>query len=217
MGRIRRPFLRVEEELSPKLFVVATEGRYTEPIYFEALSEELDHTKVHLEVLTKDNNNSSPRAVLEQLNAFAENYSLDEEDELWMVIDRDYQAWSEKMIKEVAQICHQKAGYFLALSNPCFELWLILHLVDVTTLAPKIQELLFQNKKVSSNKTYSKKMLADYLGGFKEADYPAQKLIPNVQDAIERAKKLDLHPNHRWPDYLSSRLDLLLESLLNFD
>lgn len=68
MGRIRRPFLRVEEELSPKLFVVATEGRYTEPIYFEALSEELDHTKVHLEVLTKDNNNSSPRAVLEQLN-----------------------------------------------------------------------------------------------------------------------------------------------------
>lgn len=48
--------------------MVATEGRYTEPIYFEALSEELDHTKVHLEVLTKDNNNSSPRAVLEQLN-----------------------------------------------------------------------------------------------------------------------------------------------------
>lgn len=39
MGRIKRDFKRPENKRSAKLIVIATEGRKTERIYFEALAE----------------------------------------------------------------------------------------------------------------------------------------------------------------------------------
>ena len=47
------------------------------------------------------------------------------------------------MIKAVAQICHQKKGYYLAVSNPAFELWLLLHLIDCSQLTPQEKADLF--------------------------------------------------------------------------
>ncbi|WP_422451131.1 MULTISPECIES: RloB domain-containing protein [unclassified Endozoicomonas] len=55
-------------------------------------------------------------------------------DELCLVIDRDQQAWEEKAISEIAKACDQKQ-YLLALSNPAFDLWLLLHHLDVYALA----------------------------------------------------------------------------------
>ena len=55
-------------------------------------------------------------------------------DELCLVIDRDKQSWTEATISEVAQFCHAKQ-YILALSNPCFELWLLIHHYDVMLLS----------------------------------------------------------------------------------
>lgn len=151
-------------------------------------------------------NNSSPEVVLAQLDNFSAEYNLDEEDELWMVIDRDFQSWTIKMIREVAQKCHQKKGYFLGLSNPAFELWLLLHLVDVTTLSEQEKETLLANRKVSLDKTYSKKLLSDLLDGFNEANYDPMQFVLHVEEAIQRAKAIDRYPRRRWPDYLATRL-----------
>ncbi len=114
---------------------------------FSGLTSYLKNPKVHVEVIKKLDDNSSPDIVLGQLNEFAEEYNLDEKDELWMVIDRDYQSWTEKTIKLIAQKCHQNKGYFLALSNPAFELWLLLHFIDCSTLCDTEKKLLFDNKK----------------------------------------------------------------------
>ena len=215
MGRVRRDFVRPESKRSAKLIVIATEGRKTERIYFEALAETFDSSKVHVEVIEKLDDNSSPEVVLGQLNAFAAEYNLDDEDELWMVIDRDYQSWEIEMIRSVAQICHQKKGYYLALSNPAFELWLLLHLVDCTKLSQNEKDNLFRNAKVSTSKTYSKKMLSDLLGGFKESKYDPYPLISNVDDAIQNAIKLDVNPRTRWPDYLGTRVYKLVQNILS--
>lgn len=215
MGRIKRNFKRPENKRSAKLIVIATEGRKTERIYFEGLAENFDSTKIHVEVIEKLDNNSSPDKVLEQLNAFSEEYSLDDKDELWMVIDRDYQSWEIEMIKSVAQICHQKKGYFLAVSNPAFELWLLLHLIDCTQLSVNEKEDLFQNAKVNRSKTYSKKMIADFLGGFNEAKYDASLFTPQVLEAIKNAIKLDSNPRTRWPNYLGTRVYKLVQNILS--
>jgi hypothetical protein len=215
MGRIKRDFKRPENKRSAKLIVIATEGRKTERIYFEALAENFDSTKVHVEVIEKLDDNSSPDKVLEQLNSFAKEYNLDEEDELWMVIDRDYQSWETEMIKSVAQICHQKRGYYLAVSNPAFELWLLLHLIDCTQLSQQEKIDLFRNAKVNRGKTYSKKMISDILGGFNEAKYDASKFVPNVKDAIKYAIKLDVNPRTRWPDYLGTRVYKLVQNIIS--
>jgi hypothetical protein len=215
MGRIKRNFKRPENKRSAKLIVIATEGRKTERIYFEGLAENFDSTKIHVEIIEKLDDNSSPDVVLKQLNEFAEEYNLDDDDELWMVIDRDFKSWEIDMIKSVAQICHQKKGYYLALSNPAFELWLLLHLVDCTTLTAKQKEDLFKNAKVSRGKTYSKKMMADLLGGFNEAKYDASKFIPNVEVAITNAIKLDINPRTRWPNYLGTRVYRLVQNIIS--
>lgn len=215
MGRVKRNFKRPENKRSAKLIIIATEGRKTERIYFEALAENFDSTKVHVEVIEKLDDNSSPDVVLEQLNSFADEYNLDEDDELWMVIDRDYQSWEIEMIKSVAQICHQKRGYYLALSNPAFELWLLLHLVDCSGLSQKEREDLFRNAKVSRSKTYSKKMLSDLLDGFNEANYDAEQFIPTVEEAIKNAIKLDINPRTRWPNYLGTRVYRLVQNIIS--
>lgn len=215
MGRVKRNFQRPENKRTAKLIVIATEGRVTERIYFEALAENFDSTKVHVEVIEKLDDNSSPDAVLEQLNSFADEFNLDEDDELWMVIDRDYQSWEIGMIKSVAQICHQKRGYYLAISNPAFELWLLLHLVDCSELREQEREDLFKNAKVTQNKTYSKKMLSEILDGFNEAKYDAQKFIPSVDKAIKNSIKLDITPRTRWPNYLATRVYKLAQNIIS--
>jgi hypothetical protein len=215
MGRIKRNFKRPESKRSAKLIVIATEGRKTERIYFEALAENFDSTKVHVEVIEKLNDNSSPDVVLEQLNSFADEFNLDENDELWMVIDRDYQSWEIEMIKSVAQICHQKRGYYLAVSNPAFELWLLLHLIDCSELTQQEKDDLFRNAKVTRNKTYSKKMLSDLLGGFNEAKYDADNFVPKVEEAIKNAITLDVNPRTRWPNYLATRVYKLVQNIIS--
>ncbi|NOX45473.1 MAG: RloB domain-containing protein [Chlorobi bacterium] len=215
MGRVKREFNRPENKRSAKLIVIATEGRKTERVYFEGLAESFDSTKVHVEVIEKLDNNSSPENVLGQLNAFKGEYNLDENDELWMVIDRVYQSWEAEIIRSVAQICHQKKGYFLAVSNPAFELWLLLHFIDCTKLSKLVKEDLYRNAKVSRSKTYSKKMLSDLLGGFNEAKYNAFLFVENVQDAIDNAIRLDSNPRTRWPNYLGTRVYKLAQNILS--
>ena len=133
MARERRDFIRPANKRDATLYIIATEGEKTEPKYFNALvsKEYFYNTKIHIEILTMDYGNS-PRQVINRLNTFKKKYNLNKSDELWLVIDRDYQSWNESEISEIAQQCLQK-GYFLGLSNPCFELWLLLHLEDISS------------------------------------------------------------------------------------
>ena len=66
--------------------------------------------------------------------ASASEYNLQERDQLWLLMDRDLQSWKPAMISAIAQQCQSK-GYFLAVSPPCFEIWLLLHFEDVPNQA----------------------------------------------------------------------------------
>jgi hypothetical protein len=206
MGRIKQPFVREEGKKDARLIIIATEGRKTERIYFEALAQEYDTPAVHIEIIKRENDNSSPEQVMQSLNEFAVKYELDENDELWMVIDRDYQSWEPKSIKQVAQLCHQKKGFNLALSNPAFEIWLLLHVKDINEYSEPDKKKLFENKKVTAKKTALKKELSKILIGFDETSYNPEKFIPYVETAIARAKALDTNPKARWQDYLGTRV-----------
>ena len=130
MARERRSFKRPSKFRDARLFVIATEGARTEVDYFSGLRLRLNNSRVHLEVLERQEaGESSPAHVIQMLNDFAE-YELLRDDELWLVIDRDGRSWKTQMFAGVARACQQK-GYFLAASNPCFELWLLLHFEDV--------------------------------------------------------------------------------------
>ena len=200
-----------------RIIVIASEGKDTERIYFQALASEHANPRVHVHILERgedEQNNSSPEHVLKQLNDYKRDYSLEEDDELWLVIDKD--RWTEAMLSHVAAECAQNDFMHMALSNPCFELWLLLHLVDATSLTSEEQEQWMKNDR-SSRRTdpYLKVRLRQAMGSYNESNYDAQILIPHVEIAIERARVLDDNPADRWPQTLGTRVCQLAESVIN--
>lgn len=200
-----------------RLIVIASEGKDTERIYFKALAKEYTNPRVHVHILERsvdEQNNSSPEYVLKQLNDYKSQYELEADDELWLVVDKD--RWTEAMLSRVATECSQEVAMHMALSNPCFELWLLLHIEDAALLTPEEQMLWMENRRKSKNADpYLKVRLRQKMGSYYESSYDALSLIAHVEDAIERARALDENPNDRWPQTLGTRVYLLAESVMN--
>lgn len=200
-----------------RLIVIASEGKATERIYFKALAKEYTNPRVHVHILERsvdEQNNSSPEHVLKQLNDYKNQYELEADDELWLVADKD--RWTEAMLSRVATECSQEVAMHMALSNPCFELWLLLHIEDAASLPPEEQKQWMENRRKSKNADpYLKVRLRKNMGAYHESSYDALALIAHVEDAIERARALDKNPNDRWPQTLGTRVYLLAESVMN--
>lgn len=215
--RRRNSFVRREAFRDARLIVIASEGKDTERIYFNALAKEYANPRVHVRILERrddEKNNSSPKHVLEQLKDYKSQYYLEEDDELWLVVDKDH--WTDGMLSQVATVCTQDVSMRMALSNPCFEVWLLLHLEDVTSLTSEERKLWMENSRKSRNADpYLKVRMRQDMGSYHESDYDAKALIEHVETAIGRAILLDNNPDDRWPQTLGTRVYLLAESVMN--
>ena len=167
-----------------RLFLVGVEGEVTEPLYFDGLQRHgVFRSGVHVQVLPTERGESAPSAVVDRVDAARS--AIDgwrDMDACWVVIDRD--RWKDKMLAEVATLCAQK-DYGLALSNPCFELWLALHHADVEARTTK-DELVSLLK---THTTYANDKRID----------PTAFTRAHVESAIERADALDSAKHERWP------------------
>lgn len=147
-----------------KMFLLAYEGNETEPTYFEALKEDyrFNHEIIEIVSLRRDpkDTRSAPKYVFKNLEAIKEEYDLDRRDELWMIIDRDR---NRNNIEKYYQLCQTQNNFFLALSNPCFELWLLLHLKDLKEFTEEELLEIETNKKINRTRTYIKKLLSTLL------------------------------------------------------
>ena len=217
--RSRNSLMRERREAfrDARLIVIASEGKDTERIYFKALAKEYTNPRVHVHVLERsenEQNNSSPEHVLKQLNDYKSQYELEADDELWLVVDKD--RWTEAMLSRVATECSQEVAMHMALSNPCFELWLLLHMEDAVSLPPEEQKQWMENRRKSKNADpYLKVRLRQMMGSYHESSYDALTLIAHIENAIERARALDKNPTDRWPQTLGTRVYLLAESVMN--
>jgi len=211
-----RSHLRKRGVREPRRFIViATEGTKTEKQYFEAmaLADAFTPTsKVHIEVLEKLSTDSSPTHIIEMLDAFKRKYVLRKYDELWMVIDLDQ--WQDRELGTVAAQCVQK-NYQLAVSNPCFELWLLLHFKSLDDYTDAELVEMAKNKHVTAKRTWLDKELVNVLGSYNKAAIKPTRFFPFANVAIARAKDLDTSPEHRWPNTLGTRVYLLVESIKN--
>jgi hypothetical protein len=133
-------------------------------------------------------------------------------DELWMVVDRDFKSWTVRELSESRQLCSQK-GYSLALSNPCFELWLLLHLVDVNALNAKEKEKLRRNKR-SGKRTHCEYLLKDKLGEYNKSHPDFSLILPHVQQAIKHADTLSQFGKVDLFEVLGTNMQDLVRKLL---
>ena len=183
-----------------RLVVIATEDRFAPKQYFEAL----ELSRVSVRVFGTEDNRSHASWVVERLREVFEdakkNNELQPDDEFWVLLDTDH--WTQpnhvagfsQAIQEARQ-----AGFRVAVSNPCFELWLLLHVADVSPPLDACADVESQLRAV--------------LGGYNKTNVPADKLHPGISRAVERAKKLDVGTNG-WPQSTGTQVHELVEALL---
>ena len=213
-GYRKRPPRRKSHNRDAKLLIIATEGTETEKIYFEDLTSPdwFGNSRVQVEVLSSTETDKAPKRVLAEIDRFKRKYKLDKDDELWIVIDVD--RWGDANLNSVARLCKQK-GYFLAISNPCFELWLLLHLRSLDDYSEDIKAEFLENQKVTKNRSRLDQELLDILGSYNKAKPDTSQFLPFVEIAIERAASLETNHDDRWPQKLGTRVYLLASKIVS--
>lgn len=162
-------------------FTLFCEGRNTEPAYFKAIKRAYPSTQIYVRI---ERGVGVPHSVAEKAVAFAKSEGLarnsrrkkdsfEEGDEVWAVFDRD----QHPRFQEAVARCEQH-GIKLARSNPCFEVWLILHEQDYTKPNTRHQ---VQKVLQDLRPEYDKK-------GSKTLDF--DDLVTRVQVAEQRGEKL---------------------------
>lgn len=195
-----------------KMFVLAYEGNNTEPQYYEALKKKLKYKKyiVHIESLKRrpGDTKSAPNHVFEKLKQSKRDYNFKESDEFWMIIDKDdwvLDKWKRKCIEE--------KNFFIALSNPTFELWLLLHIVDISGLSDNELKKMYRNPHVNTKKRHLEKLLSVSLpDGYNKSKIKPKRFIEQIEKAIEQAKNLD---KKEISTNLGSHNYILVSKLLN--
>jgi hypothetical protein len=205
-----KPLSRPSAFRYAKLIIIATEDTKAEPKYFRDVAAYYKNPKVHVEVLTRPGTASSPEYVINMLDKFKQKYHLNRSDELWMVIDVD--RWGEKKLSLIAMLCRQK-NYFLAVSNPCSDIWFLIHKQSLDDYPEKTLNEFFENKKINKRTRLEIELIKVY-GGFNKKNLNTAKFLPFVNGAVVRTRKLDIHPEQRWPHQLGTRIYLLVEKII---
>jgi hypothetical protein len=174
--QLRRP---LGEKRYKKLFLLATEGTRTEPEYFERFNDEQSIVRVRC---LKSGHKSAPPQVLKRMAAFLRTENLMAADEAWLVIDRDQ--WTEPQIEALHRWTEIRPGRFLALSNPKFEYWLLLHYEDGAGIG-SVQEC---SRRL-------KACMPDYDKGVGAATFSREQ----IEAAVSRARRRDQPPSRDWP------------------
>ena len=173
---LRRP---IGQRPYRKMFIISVEGRRTEPGYFAVLKDSTSIIHIHC---LPASHQSAPASVLKRMNRHLRAEALRPGDEAWLVVDRDQ--WTEAQLEELQAWTTQSAQHGLALSNPKFEFWLLLHFEDGVG--------------ATSERTCESRLrrhLPHYDKGIHRADFPPER----IDQAIARAKKRDHPPCIDWP------------------
>jgi hypothetical protein len=198
----RRSFTRKSGFRDSNLIIIASEGAETERIYFTSIKESYANPRIHIEVLHKTSSSSDPIHIIKQLDNFRAEYRIKTDDQLWLVIDVD--RWGNQKLAQVSRLCGQK-NYHLAVSNPAFEIWLILHINPLNFYNQSTKDEFLQNQK-TGNRTRLERELVSLLGGYSKSNPDMDYFCRNIRTAIENARIADSHPETRWPNELGTRV-----------
>jgi len=196
MPRKSRPLERSDGAFrDSSIVVIACEDTHAVKQYFAKFRAR----RVQFRVLETDDGRSSPAAVIARLNKYCVDEQIGDEDELWMCIDADH--WirgnHQRELSQVLQECRNK-GYGIAISNPCFEVWLLLHFIDVGD--GLLSEMLGHASDQSITKAERSSIRCDKFesrlravaGGYNKSNVSRLSIeVSQVLEAIERARLLD--------------------------
>jgi hypothetical protein len=134
----------------------------TEIAYFRGLRASLGARSIDIKFVERPR---SPDQVVE----FARDHCAREDfDETWCVVDVDHYELEGSKIT-VAGAIASRASIQLAVSNPCFEYWLLLHHVDTTAPFRSCDAINARLRKYVKDYDKTKLRYSDFAGGVKVA------------------------------------------------
>ena len=158
--------------LKPR-FVIAMEGDSTELDYFSNLQKYCPLITIKS---IRSRHHSSPKNVLRKMNDWLNLHPLQGQDQAWIVIDRDQ--WPEDQLLEAKKWADSHPKHGLALSNPNFEFWLLLHFEHFKgSITPKVC-----NERLG-------RYLLDYNKSLNDRDFP----LTSIHQAVQRAQTIQLY------------------------
>jgi len=167
------------------IFLLSLEGRVSEPEYFNTLKQlpSLSEMNIKIECLKKGNK-SAPKHLLKKMEFALNKHKLGRKDEAWIILDRD--SWEEEHINDIYQWTLKQTKYKrgLALSNPNFEYWLLLH---------------FEDGKNISNSHDCARRLRQHLPNYDKRIDVSKFTETRIEEALYRAKIRDNPPCKDWP------------------
>lgn len=199
-------------------------------IQFISVAEDAVHTAPKCRTTDQSRmlSESRPKQLVEKIDWFKKEkndiyqFSKYPDDEFWIVTDVD-QNWSDQIIdaqkgttykeewNEVITECQEK-GYNYAISNPFFEVWLLLHHDD-----PSEKDKSFG---VSDEHPYEKtdhfrKRLCNLEVPLKNKKHinPSDYDCNKIKIAVHRAKELHIDKQDLCPKYFATTVYLLLEKI----
>lgn len=134
-----------------------------------------------------------------------------ETDVLNLIIDRDKHSFKSEKYFEFLEKCQHK-NINVIVSNPCFEVWLLMHFEEFDSLD---QDKLLENNRIGGSKRakkYSEKSLSDVLQGYSKEKLNFDKFLPLVNKAILKSKEYATNPVEL-ENHVGSMVGELLEKM----
>ena len=220
-----------------KIIFLSMEGSVTEEEYFILVSQVFKEVQSKIQFIsvaedavhTREKNRtkeqksmlgkSKPKQLVEKIEQFkieqSEKYQFDKyEDEFWIVsdIDNNLSDYAIEEFHQALDICDER-GYGYAISNPFFELWLLLHHDGITE---KDKRYAITEEHAYEKNSHFRERLRDCGAPLQDSkhirgeDYAKDKII----QAVERAKALHTDREGRYPKYLATTVYQLLDKVL---
>ena len=113
-----------------------------------------------------------------------------QDDLFGVVIDRDYNTHTVMQLNEIRKQCIEKDYHFF-ITTPCFEFWLLLHLVDVKKQYKGDMQKFRDNEKKTNKHTFTSFQVSEHAGHSKKISEKIfrQYYLNHIDYAISQTKK----------------------------
>ncbi len=181
-----RPFKRAKQfRLIGRSLIIVCEGKETEYGYFEAIRQSMRLRTLQVEVIHP--NATDPRSIVSAAIEYKQeridddrwrenNDDPQQNDTVWAVFDGDEHLQHAPQNWNDAIQLAENNDVNLAVSNPCFELWYLLH---------------YQNQNANINRNNAKQILRNHIPNYEKSDTLYPDPLENLtNNAISRAEQL---------------------------
>lgn len=157
----------------PVMLITAEGKNKTEQKYFTSFQSQRGKYSIKF---IKTSNETDPEGMQKSLDAYWRNNDLSEKngDKAYIVLDLDCDARKAKKIEELKR---KSSNIQFAVSNPCIEVWFLLHFVYSTHQFLDSKE--------------PKRELRKFIEGYEESMDVSEILRPSLTVAMERAERLE--------------------------